>query len=217
VSRLTTLTPLLLLLAACSGSDSGAANRPAAPDTLPAVAAPPAAPAPSAAGSVSAPADTMPADTTTPPRDPAEWRVTERGIGPLRAGMTRAEAEGALGSKLDFTPAQEGCAMVPIPGAPAGTVVLMVNDTLARVDVFRASTTETAAGARIGDTGDRIRSLYPGRVRAEPHKYTEGQYLIVPAQSDTTYRLVFETDEQGRVTRYRGGRLPEVGWVEGCS
>jgi hypothetical protein len=131
--------------------------------------------------------------------------------------MTRAEAEGVLGSKLSFPAGTEGgCAMVPIPGAPAGTVVLMVNDTLARVDVFRASTTTTAAGARIGDTGDRIRSLYPGRVRAEPHKYTEGQYLIVPAPSDTTYRLVFETDETGRVTRYRGGRLPEVGWVEGC-
>jgi hypothetical protein len=141
--------------------------------------------------------------------------VTERGIGPLRAGMTRAEAESVLGSKLPL-PAGEGCAMAQIPGAPAGTAVLVVNDTLVRVDVFRASTTATAAGARIGDTADHIRSLYPGRVRAEPHKYTSGQYLIVLAPSDTTYRLIFETDEQGRVTRYRGGRMPEVGWVEVC-
>ncbi len=201
------------MLAACSGSgsDSGAAGRPATPDTLPAVAAPPAAPA---AGEPAAGA----ADTAAVPSDPAEWRVTERGIGPLRAGMTRAEAEAALGSKLTFPAgADPVCAMVPIPGTSEGTAALMVNDTLARVDVFRASTTATAAGARIGDTGDRIRSLYPGRVRAQPHKYTEGQYLIVPAPSDTTYRLVFETDEQGRVTRYRGGRLPEVEWVEGCS
>lgn len=212
MSRIPILTPLLLLLAACSGSDSGAAGRPAAPDTLPAVAAPPAAPAPAANEQA---ADTT--DTAAVPSDPAEWRVTERGIGPLRAGMTRAEAEGALGSKLTFPAgADPVCAMVPIPGTSEGTVALMVNDTLARVDVFRASTTATAAGARIGDTGDRIRSLYPGRVRAEPHKYTTGQYLIVPAPSDTTYRLVFETDEKGRVTRYRGGRLPEVGWVEGC-
>jgi hypothetical protein len=131
--------------------------------------------------------------------------------------MTRAEAESALGSKLPLpADAGEGCAMAQIPGAPAGTALLVVSDTLARVDVFRASPTATAAGARIGDTADRIRSLYPGRVRAEPHKYTAGQYLTVPAPSDTMYRLVFETDEEGRVTRYRGGRMPEVGWVEVC-
>ena len=94
---------------------------------------------------------------------------------------------------------------------------MLVGDTLARVDVFRSSTTRTAAGAGLGDSAARIDSLYSGRVRTQPHKYTTGKYLIVPSAADTTFRLVFETDEEGRVTRYRSGRLPEVEWVEACS
>jgi hypothetical protein len=213
VTRIAILT--LLLLAACSGADTGAAGGQPGSASSPAdTLAPPAdttAPAPPAAVPDTAPA----ADTV--PADPAAWRVTERGIGPLRAGMTRAEAERLLGSGLRLpVDGGDGCVMAQIPGAPEGTAVLVVNDTLVRADVFRASTTATAAGARIGDTADRIRSLYPGRVRAEPHKYTTGQYLVVLTPPDTTYRLVFETDETGRVTRYRGGRMPEVGWVEVC-
>jgi hypothetical protein len=107
--------------------------------------------------------------------------------------------------------------MVQLPGAASGTALMIVNDTVVRVDISGSSTTSTAAGARIGDTRERIDSLYAGRVRAEPHKYTKGQYLIVPAPSDTTRELLFETDEQGRVIRYRAGRLPEVAWVEVCS
>jgi hypothetical protein len=150
--------------------------------------------------------------------DPSTWMVTEMGIGPLRAGMTRTQVEAAIDTSLDATPPSEGsCVMTPLPGAPAGTALMMVGDTLVRVDVFRSSTTRTAAGAKLGDSAARIDSLYPGRVHTQPHKYTTGKYLIVPSPADSTFRFVFETDEEGRVTRYRSGRLPEVEWVEACS
>jgi hypothetical protein len=41
--------------------------------------------------------------------------------------------------------------------------------------------------------------------------------VIVPeAAQDSAHRLILETDG-ARVVRYRGGLLPAVAWVEGCS
>jgi hypothetical protein len=84
-------------------------------------------------------------------------------------------------------------------------------------DVRAGSTVKTEAGAGVGDSEARIRSLYPG-LEVEPHKYVEGHYLIVrpPAAVDSNYRIIFETDGK-RVTSYRAGRMPEVRWIEGCS
>jgi hypothetical protein len=94
---------------------------------------------------------------------------------------------------------------------------MAVGGQIARVEVTD-STVATAAGARVGDSEARINQLYAGRVQTGPHKYTNGHYLTVRrgTGADSAYRLVFETDGR-RVTRYRGGRMPEVEWVEGCS
>jgi len=53
-------------------------------------------------------------------------------------------------------------------------------------------------------------------MQVRPNKYTAGQYLIVTPRSDTAYQYVFETDK-GRVTTFRGGRVPQVRYVEGCA
>ena len=144
--------------------------------------------------------------------------MTVEGIGPLRAGMSLAEVRTVLDTTLTLPAVAENeCAIAPLPGVADGLALMLVRDTLARIDVFGSAPTATVEGARIGDTRAQIEALYPGRVRAGPHKYTDGQYLVVPATPDTMRQLVFETDEQGKVTRYRAGRLPEVGWVEGCS
>ena len=86
---------------------------------------------------------------------------------------------------------------------------------IARVEIDSAGIA-TAAGARVGDTEERIRSLYPGRVTVTPHKYEDGHYLTVNAADDSSFAIVFETSK-GRVTRYRAGRRPAVELVEGCS
>jgi hypothetical protein len=87
---------------------------------------------------------------------------------------------------------------------------------IVRVDVD-SGPTATVAGARIGDSEARINTLYAGRVETSPSKYTAGHYLSVkrPAAADSANRFIFETDGR-KVTRYRAGRMPEVGYVEGC-
>ncbi len=154
---------------------------------------------------------------------PAPWTVTEFGIGPLRAGMTVSEAARMVGGSFAASPAPggggENCGYATWREAPAGVTVMLDKDLVARVDVSSGSVA-TSKGARIGDTEARIKELYQGRVVVTPHEYTDGHYLTVNAApgsgEDRRYALVFETDGN-RVTRYRGGKLPQVGWVEGCS
>jgi hypothetical protein len=52
----------------------------------------------------------------------------------------------------------------------------------------------------------------------EPHKYTDGPYLVLhpAAAAGSAYRIVFETDGR-RVTRHRAGTRPQVEYVEGCA
>lgn len=143
------------------------------------------------------------------------WTVTENGWGPIRAGMSVADARTALGGDLP-DPVSRECDHVRPPGAPSGLLIMTVDGQVARVEV-NDTTVSTAAGAHVGDSEARINALYPGRVQSGPHKYVDGHYLVVRrgAGADSVFRLVFETDGQ-RVTRYRAGRVPEVEWVEGC-
>ncbi len=133
--------------------------------------------------------------------------------------MSVAEASAALGATLELPEGADAtrCDYLRWPGGPTSVLVMVEQLRIARVDV-RSGTVATEEGAQIGDPADRIRDLYPGRVTASPHKYTAGEYLtVVPALPvDREFRLVFET-EDGRVTRYRSGKLPQVQYVEGCS
>lgn len=194
---------LLLLATACGG---GGEDRSGTPD--------------STAGATAAPPPTR---DSAAARDTA-WTLRHDGIGPLRVGMTVEEARAALGG--DFTAPGPDVGMPDGPEAcqyarsgrfPAGVWVMLEGLRIARVEVDSGAIA-TAAGARIGDTEARINELYPGRVTVWPHKYTDGHYLYVrPAEpSDTTHLIVFETD--GRVVqRFRGGRKPQVEYVEGCA
>lgn len=142
----------------------------------------------------------------------------------MRDGDATADSSAAtLGPTADATPSPSPATWTMSEGGwgpiRAGMTVGAARAALgqvARVEVTD-SVVATTAGARVGDTETRINQLYPGRVQTSPHKYTDGHYLTVRGSgADSVQRLVFETDGQ-RVTRYRGGRVPEVEWVEGCS
>ena len=148
---------------------------------------------------------------------PPAVTVTERGIGPLRAGMTLPEASAALGGALVGPSGADtaGCYFVQWRGGPPGVRVMVEGGRIARVDVDTAGI-RTAAGAGIGDTEEQIQQLYPGRVAVTPRKYEEGHTLtIAPNATDSSHAIVFET-AGGKVTRYRAGRRPQVEYVEGC-
>ena len=147
------------------------------------------------------------------------WQVTIQGYGPIRTGMTLAEAE-AAGSRTLTTPNAgfEECDYARFQGdTTRGVQFMVVSGRIARVDIDD-STISTNHGIRIGDTEARVEERYPGRVSVSPHKYVEGHYLMVApeAAADSGLEIVFETDG-AKVTTYRSGRVPEVEYIEGCS
>jgi hypothetical protein len=144
----------------------------------------------------------------------SRWVVSDAGVGPIAIGMRAADLQGmvdnlgTLGECVYASPA----ANVASGFSRKDLLVMLVDGVVARVDVIGPSVA-TSAGAHVGDSEARIQELYPA-ARAEPHKYTDGKYLVVDAADGR--RLVFETDGM-KVTRYRSGAVPAVDWVEGCS
>ncbi len=165
------------------------------------------------------PVTPAPAEPAPGNQSVASWRVTEFGIGPLRAGMTAREAVATLhGAGISATAdSSRTCHYLGWSG-PTGVKVMLDGGVVARVQVD-SGTIATKEGAKIGDSESQIQSLYPNRVTVQPHKYvTTGHYLVVApvAPTDSAFRLLFETDGKS-VTKYRAGKQPQVSYVEGCS
>ena len=149
----------------------------------------------------------------------SEVALNEDGLGPVQVGMTLAEAVN-MGVLNENPNLKKECDFVfPAVGAgiPDNVGVMIVRGKVARIDVDTGSVT-TEDGAKIGDTEDKLKTIYNGDLQIEPHKYVPGgHYMIVMGDSASAGKaIVFETNGK-TVTNFRAGRLPEVKWVEGCS
>ena len=158
------------------------------------------------------------ANCSTETRRPgsAAWVVTPDGIGAIRVGMTIDQLRRAVGDIPGANPTAD-CSYVRPTTAPPGVSVMLARGQVARVDVDSAGV-RSDAGVAVGDRTARVADAYAGRLVTMPHKYVPGgQYLTVRSTSppDSLRRMVFET-ENGRVTRFRAGRVPEVEWIERC-
>ena len=212
---------LLFTAAACAVKTEKAADTLAASDSIRGTTSidtttPPTLP-PRAGGSPTTQPPLAP-DTAKPNPSPGtSFTVDERGIGPIRAGMTVAEAAKAMGGGFGAPAGYDGgCGYAALTKAPRGLAVMLENNKVARVEI-RSGSIPTSAGAKIGDTEARIKSLYGARVTSTPAKYDpKGHYLTVtPTDKNAPYRIVFETDGKV-VTNYRSGQLPAVEYVERC-
>jgi hypothetical protein len=149
----------------------------------------------------------------------SDLSLNQDGLGQIQVGMTLDDAVN-MGVLNENPTMKQDCDFVyPAAGAgiPDGVSVMVVKGKVARIDVDTGAVT-TDDGAKIGDTEDRLKSIYSGDLQIEPHKYIEGgHYMTVMGDSASAGKaIVFETDGK-RVTMFRAGRLPEVKWVEGCS
>ncbi|WP_245734885.1 lectin [Rhodanobacter glycinis] len=145
------------------------------------------------------------------------------GYGDMRFGMDeaafdRASFNKAWAGELKGAPGPESTCFYKTPKwvkSPREFAFMFEGGRFVRYDVGTAK--EVApGGGRVGMDEARIRTLYGARVEAQPHKYVAGaKYLRVAApQSDGV--VVFETDAQGKVTRWHAGVPPQVDYVENC-
>ena len=144
--------------------------------------------------------------------------LNEDGLGAVQIGMQLSEAVnmGLLSENPNLKPECDYVFPAVGSGLPEGVSVMVVRGRVARIDVDTGAVT-TDEGAKLGDTEDRLKSLYGDDAKETPHKYIEkGHYFTVLGDSASAGKaLVFETDGR-QVTMFRAGRLPEVQWVEAC-
>jgi hypothetical protein len=205
---------LALVAAACGGDDSADTTVTTLPATTTTV-------APATTTTTVAPTTTSSTTTTLPPNPilNSSDTVTTGGLGPVRIGMNNQEANDAAGYGLQLQYVDDFCSYLMTEPVIDHVGFMMTDGIIRRVDVFPGSSITTRSGARIGMTEAQILTLFGDKIETSGHPYVAGgKYLtFVPVdEEDKNFRVIFETDANGIVTSYRAGRLPEVGWIEGC-
>lgn len=164
--------------------------------------------------------------TTRPERLTSESRLSLDGIGPVRVGMTLAEASAAGGVQLrlfEQPPGPECRYAGPERGSGLGDELgfMVYEGRIVSIDIgiMGPDRIRTVSGIGKGATEAEVLRTYAGRIRTESHPYVPGGKWLIYMPSDASYRhltMVFEVVE-GRVLTFRSGYLEPTLWTEGCS
>ena len=206
------LVPLALAvaLAACSAEKAPPPAAPPVADTAPTTDVPPAPPA--------TPTGELPSGQPDGDADLASFR----GYDALAFGTAAADMARAWGGELkelgkDYN--DQCYFMNPAWVKTPSEFNFMVGD--GKFVRFGTDSARFVApgGGKVGMTRAEVAALYPA-LKASPHKYVDGEYLEVADPAGGNALLIFETDAKGdaaKVTEWRIGTPPHVGYVEGCS
>ena len=210
------LMPLAIVaaLAACSGERETPAPAPATP-AAPATSAP-------AAEAPATPAPAAPEEASATQPDGDGDLASFRGYGHLPFGTASADMRRVWGAELVELGKGDNpdCyfmnpAWVQVPSA----FNFMVGD--GKFVRFGTDSARFVApgGGKVGMTRAQLAALYPA-LQASPHHYVDGEYLQAADPAGGEALVIFETDatgDAGKVTEWRVGLPPYVGYVEGCS
>ena len=142
--------------------------------------------------------------------------LTEQGYGPLRIGMTWAQARRAMPGLRGNFELGESCFVAEVAALP-GFYAMFEDRRLTSISAGEGSRIATAGGLRVGHTAAQVRAVYGARTRSEQHHYeaAPAQYLTVwtvPGRRG----IRFETNDHRRITVIHAGG-PSIEYVEGCA
>lgn len=76
---------------------------------------------------------------------------------------------------------------------------------------------KTLSRLSVGDTEARVMEVFGRSVKVTPHKYLAPDRNYLTIWSSNRQSAVRFEAHLGKVTSFYAGRVPEVGYVEGCS
>lgn len=141
------------------------------------------------------------------------------GLEPAQAGQTLQQAEAAVGAPLlPAAPAPKDMAECHLRSTAAQPGVAYVVDqgVVTRMET-RDARYLTVSGLRVGDPVQKVRQVYGARLSVRPHAYFARGLVLAVYSPDRQFALVMESNDDGRVVTMRGGMLPAVEMLEGCS
>jgi hypothetical protein len=148
-----------------------------------------------------------------------EGRFGWLGLAPVQAGQTLQEVEAALGAPLlPPRPPPKDIASCHLRSSAAQPGVAFVVDqgVVTRMET-RDARYLTVSGLRVGDEVQKVRQVYGSRLSVRPHAYFERGLVLAVYSPDRQFALVMESNDAGRIVTLRGGRVPAVEFLEGCS
>jgi hypothetical protein len=146
-----------------------------------------------------------------------EWKISTRGYGQVKAGMSTLEAARWMGTRLkthDNRPLDPSCDYVYPEKGFQGVSMMVERGKIAHVQLAGAGP-QTRSGAAVGDSVDKLRQLYGQQLEIQPHKYDETGFYYYVWEQDKRYGIKFEIGG-GKVTSIFAGDYT-IGYVEGCA
>ncbi|GGJ98365.1 lectin [Luteimonas terricola] len=155
---------------------------------------------------------------------PASGDARMDGYGSIEFGMTAAEARADWNGNALEPAGDPGDGSACHHLSPAGQATPAQLAFMFEGDLFVRYSAESAeitapGGGRVGMDEATLQGLYGKRLESAPHKYVEGGKVLMSAEDGGKLpsRLFFELGADGRVTSWRVGLAPQIGYVEGCS
>lgn len=195
------------------GNDSGAAE-PAAPSSTTTTTTTTIGPTTTPAPTTSA----VPADAGDfgPPTLSVSSTVSTVGLDTVAFGMTVARAQEAAGAFMIPTGPVGECYGVLPDGGPNGVTFTVIGGTIERVDIDAGSVT-TRSGIGVGTPEEVVTNNFGDQIERNVNDDGTVDLIFVPSDAgDANYRVIF-TVAEGKVLRYRSGRMPDILASAPCS
>jgi hypothetical protein len=141
------------------------------------------------------------------------------GLEPAQAGQTLQQAEAAVGGPLlPAAPVPKDMASCHLRSTVAqpGVTYVVKQGVVTRMET-RDGRYLTLSGLRVGDEVQKVRQVYGARLSVRPHAYFARGLVLAVYSPDRQFALVMESNDAGRLVTLRGGMVPAVEMLEGCS
>lgn len=146
-----------------------------------------------------------------------DWRITTRGYGPVRAGISAAEASRLLSTRLhthDRRVPEPSCDYLYPENGHKGLSLMVQHGRVTHI-VISTPGAQTQSGAKVGDSTARLKELFGSRLEVESHKYDDDGFYYYVWEQGKRHGIKFEIGGDHVTEIYAGDET--IQYVEGCS